>query len=137
MVGHIDLDWFCLGCHCDSIQRSRTTATRKQEGGTRAGDRRKRTATVCKTGGAATEIADALKKRGFIVPKEEILVDKGPNTTEVRYFRESEKAMAGEIFELLRGHLDIKNAKLAYIPGYEASKAIRPNHYEIWLSKSS
>ena len=84
----------------------------------------------------ALKIADALKKGGFIVPKEDILVDKGPTATEVRYFRESEKPLAEDIFNLLRANVDIKNAKIMYIPGYETSKAIRPKHYEIWLSKS-
>jgi chromosome segregation ATPase len=85
----------------------------------------------------ALKIADALKKRGFIVPKEEILVDKGPTATEVRYFRESEKPIAEEIFKLLHEILNMKNTKLAYIPGYEASKAISLKHYEIWLSNGS
>ena len=84
----------------------------------------------------AHKLAAALKDRGFVVPKEEILVDKGPNATEVRYFRESEKHMAAEIFAILTKHLGAENARLSYIRGYEDSKAIRPKHYEIWLSKS-
>lgn len=84
----------------------------------------------------ALKIGNALKKNGFIVPKEEILVDKGPAVTEVRYFRESEKALAEDISRLLREDLKLHGTRLSYIPGYETSKAIRPKHYEIWLSKS-
>lgn len=83
------------------------------------------------------KIAKALKEKGYVVPKEEILVDKGPNNTQVRYFREGEKGVASDIQKLLVEKFAIASAELTYIRGYETSTAIKPKTFEIWLSRVS
>jgi len=79
------------------------------------------------------QIAEKLKEKGYEVPKEEILVDKGPKNTQIRYFRKNEEKEANEILKTLREKLNIDDTKLTYFSEYETSKAIRPRHYEIWL----
>lgn len=79
-------------------------------------------------------IRGALEEEGFVVPKEEIIVDQGPSKNQVRYFRQTEKSEAEEIKTVLRDRLGIDDVVLSYLPGYETSRAIRPRHYEIWLA---
>jgi hypothetical protein len=83
----------------------------------------------------AKQIENKLGEKGLIVPGIE-RVNKGPTTTELRYFRKSEETEVNEIVKLLH-QLSITDAKSQYIAGYEDSSSIRPQHYELWFSLSS
>ncbi len=82
---------------------------------------------------AAQEIADALRKKNFIVPKEEILVDRAPSTSQVRIFRKRDREEGESIAGLLRA-AGVESVEVTYIGGYEDSTALKPGHFEIWLS---
>ncbi len=81
----------------------------------------------------AVEISRLLKNGGFSVPGIQIL-SKGPNTSELRYFRKREEEYAKTALELLQGFVEIE---LAYVPGYESSTKIRDRHFEIWFSNDA
>ena len=83
----------------------------------------------------AKQIENKLGEKGLIVPGIE-RVNKGPTTTELRYFRKSEETEVNEIVKLLQ-QLSITDAKAQYIAGYEDSSSIRPRHYELWFSLNS
>jgi hypothetical protein len=85
---------------------------------------------------AAQHIAAQLKKKGYRFPKAEILVEKGPQQTQVRYFRKTEASEAVAITTLLT-QVQRQQATTSYIRGYEDSPLIQPRHYEIWLSPNS
>ena len=85
----------------------------------------------------ANEIRDRLIAGGILVlgiqyvPKAA-----GLTKTDVRYYRKADEPEAQKIVDLL------KNAGAApippkYLPGYEDSTTIRPNHYEVWLANGS
>lgn len=85
----------------------------------------------------AAEVTRALEAAGFVVPGVERLVDVGPDTSELRYFRRSEAAVAdaARAAEVLRGvGLELQPK---FVPGYEESKAIRARHYELWLARDA
>lgn len=81
---------------------------------------------------ARRTLSPMLERAGFVVPSPEILPT-GPSSTEVRYFRPQEREGAEKIVRLLR-QAGIPNAQVKYVAGYEASKRIRQNHYELWLA---
>ena len=81
----------------------------------------------------AAEIVNLLTSGGFSVPGVQVL-SKGPNISELRYFRKREEEYAKAAMELIKDNVEIK---LRYIPGYEASTKIRDRHFEIWLSKEA
>lgn len=84
----------------------------------------------------AKVILDKLEKKGLNMPGIE-LVNVGPTSqTEVRYFRKSEEAEASEIANFLR-ELNVSDAVVKYVPGFESSTALRSRHYEIWFSPDS
>ena len=84
-----------------------------------------------------TQITHELKTAGFDVPKAEILVDKGPKFTEVRFFHKTELEEATGIARILNKELKQSDVKPKYIPGYESSKLVRPRQYEIWFGPDS
>ena len=80
----------------------------------------------------AKNIALKLQESGYIIPGIERLVDKGPKTSQLRYFRKSEAKIAEEIVENLKTYgVEVKSK---YISGYETSPLIRPGHFEIWFA---
>ena len=81
---------------------------------------------------AAKRLAGTLSENSFGVPGIERL-DKGPTTSELRYFRRKEKDEAEAIAALIRekGSIPIS---VTYVPGYELSTGIRPRHYEAWFA---
>jgi hypothetical protein len=81
----------------------------------------------------AQHITAQMKKKGYVFPKAEILVEKGPQQTQVRYFRRTEASEAASITALLT-QVHRQQATTSYIRGYEDSPLIRSRHYEIWLS---
>jgi len=81
----------------------------------------------------ATEISSILTGGGFSVPGIQVL-SKGPNETELRYFRKREEEYAKAAMELVKDNVKIK---LVYVPGYEASTDIRERHFEIWFSEKA
>jgi hypothetical protein len=79
----------------------------------------------------ADSLRATFQSQGFITPKFEEVGSKSPDQTEVRYFNESDQAVAAQI-----------NDKLKEL-GYKVSdKAKRPKltaklgHFEIWLAKN-
>lgn len=82
------------------------------------------------------QIAENLKEKGYDVPGIEIMVDKGPRNTQVRYFRNSEENEAAEFVDILK-ELGVKDVKIQYIKGYEISPVVRRRNYEIWFGHSS
>lgn len=81
---------------------------------------------------AARKIELKLEEKELNVPGIEKL-DTGPNTSELRFFRKSEADEVNGIVQLLRA-LNVSDIEAKYIPGYENSTAMRPRHYELWLS---
>ncbi len=81
---------------------------------------------------AARSVAEKLRKEGLIVPGIERLVDVGPSSSELRYFRKGDEAEANRIVESLRAQG--VNVNLKYISGYETSQAIQAKHYELWFA---
>ena len=80
----------------------------------------------------ATTARSAIRAAGQVVPGIEN-VGTGPNATELRYFVQSEAALAGTISDELKA-AGIQ-APAVYASGFDTSK-IRPNHFELWLGKS-
>jgi len=79
----------------------------------------------------SASVAEKLKAGGFVVPGIERLVDRGPPSAQLRYFRKSEEPEAKRIVDLLKsGGVDVSPR---YVAGYEASDKIRPGHYELWF----
>lgn len=77
-------------------------------------------------------VAAKLEQAGFVVPGIERLVDRGPDSSQVRYFRKSEESGARRIADILKAAgVDVR---LAYVGGYEESDKIRPGHYELWFA---
>ena len=84
---------------------------------------------------AARQISNELEEKDLNVPGIE-RVDSGPNTTELRYFRQNEATEVNGLVDLLHS-LNVPDAQSKYIPGYENSKAMRLRHYELWFSPSA
>lgn len=80
---------------------------------------------------AAQDISTQLQKRGFVVEGIENVKGRGPTDTELRCFRQSDVAQAKEIVKVL-GEMGAK-AKWIIVPGFENSKLVRPNQYELWF----
>jgi hypothetical protein len=81
----------------------------------------------------AQQIEKALEAKKFVVPGIQRLRT-GPTTgAQVRFFREDERNGANQIVGILRDS-QVRGAEAKYIPGYEQSTKIRPNHYEIWFA---
>ena len=81
----------------------------------------------------AHEISNILRGGGFTVPGIQVL-SKGPNKSELRYFRKREEEFALAALALLPAVLDVD---LVYVPGYEASNQIRERHFELWLAEGA
>jgi hypothetical protein len=73
-----------------------------------------------------------LRKAGFVTPRPEVLA-LGPATTEVRYFRTAEQDGAREVVRVL-GEAGVPGVQARYVQGFEDSKRIRENHFEVWLA---
>jgi hypothetical protein len=58
----------------------------------------------------------------------------GPKESEIRHFRKRELEFAQAAADLVKDTIELK---IKYIPGYEASTAIRDRHLEIWISKQA
>lgn len=84
---------------------------------------------------AASEVETLLESNGWVVPGIQRVGSTSPSTSQLRYFRDSEKSTAEAIHSALAnaGH----KFSLTYISGYEDSKAIRPMHFEIWFASKS
>lgn len=79
----------------------------------------------------AMAIAEALVASDVLVPPIEVK-EKGPSTSQLRYFKRGEREEAEHLASVIRGLQPDTVGQ--YVPGYEASTAIRPRHYELWLS---
>lgn len=84
---------------------------------------------------AVRPVAEALRQQGFVVPGIQILVDSGPNQTQVRYFHPTGEAEAQKILDQLTAS-GVKNVapKPNLIPG---QLEIRQRQYEIWFAPDS
>ncbi len=81
---------------------------------------------------AATEVEKLLESQGWVVPGIERMGSKLPRSSQLRYFKASEKEPAEKIHKVLAdaGY----DMSLNYINGYEESESIRPMHFEIWFA---
>lgn len=84
--------------------------------------------------GAAEQTAMNLRSDDVAVPGIELRPN-SPRKTEVRYFKSAEHSEAEELANIIRKIWPDASAK--YIAGYESSTAIRPRHYELWISAAS
>ena len=82
--------------------------------------------------GRAREIADTLRDGGFSVPPTQVL-ETGPSANELRFFRQAERAKAEEIARAVDKAGD-ESTRVAYLAGFENSRTIRENHFELWLA---
>ena len=80
----------------------------------------------------ASRIADALKAANVLVPGIELR--KGPPIAEFRYFRTAEREEAERVASTIAALAP--GVVTRYVPGYEQSSGIRPNHFELWLAAS-
>lgn len=80
----------------------------------------------------AQKVGEELRHNSFSVPSIEFLVDGGPQSSQLRYFRKSEEEQAEHIVEILKS-TDV-DVKIQYIGGYENSTIIQPQHYELWFA---
>ena len=80
----------------------------------------------------ALQIANQLNNDGYIIPGIVRLVESGPASNQLRYFRKSEESEAKKIVMSLESiGIDVV---LQYIGGHENSPVIRPQHYELWFA---
>ena len=86
--------------------------------------------------GADTTKLNALKRAltqaGFDVPREQIL-DTGPTSDELRYFRKDDRAVAEKAIHVLKQAGNVA-AGLEYVSGLEESRTVRRQHLELWLA---
>jgi hypothetical protein len=86
--------------------------------------------------GADTAKLDTLKRAlaqaGFDVPKEQVL-DTGPTSNELRYFRNDDRAAAEKAVRVLQQAADVV-AHMEYVSGLEESRTVRRQHLELWLA---
>jgi hypothetical protein len=81
----------------------------------------------------AIEIGFKLEDAGFSAPGIERLVEIGPNTNQLRFFRKAEVDEAAKIVGFLSS-IGIETELVDLSAKYETSSAIRPRHYELWFS---
>jgi hypothetical protein len=74
----------------------------------------------------------ALAQAGFDVPKEQVL-DTGPTSNELRYFRKNDRAAAEKAVTVLKQAADVV-AHVEYVSGLEESRTVRRPHLELWLA---
>lgn len=80
----------------------------------------------------AHSVGEKLRAAGFVVPGIERLVDRGPSSSQLRYFRTEEEAEAKRIVQTLR-EVGVE-VEARYVRGYEDSDTIRARHYELWFA---
>ncbi|WP_343596907.1 hypothetical protein [Pseudomonas sp.] len=83
---------------------------------------------------AADKTAVVLRSDAVAVPGVELRANT-PRKTEVRYFKLSERAEAEGLASAIR--INWPDTITKYIAGFENSTAIRPRHYELWISASA
>ena len=79
----------------------------------------------------ALAISDKLRNYGYFFPKFVRVVDEGPEYTQLRYFKNSEKSAGEQIVASLK-EMGIP-VRLQYISGFEESTAIQSLHFELWF----
>lgn len=80
----------------------------------------------------AQSLEKGLETHGFVMPGIENVGRRAPDSSQLRYFRESEGPEAYAIVKVLT-ELGVEVTP-QYIRGHENSTAIRPRHYELWLA---
>ncbi len=84
---------------------------------------------------AAKQVADTLRQKGYIVPGIQILVETGPDETQVRYFHAADESGAQTIVgELTAAGVKNVAVKPNFIAGHDD---IRQRQYEIWFAPNS
>jgi Tfp pilus assembly protein PilE len=81
----------------------------------------------------ARQIANKLQASGFIVPGIEIVGERAPRSTQLRYFREGDDESAD--VKTILGLLRSENVKVDsdFNQRYAVANKIRPRHYELWF----
>ena len=80
----------------------------------------------------ALQVANKLKNEGYIIPGVVRVVESGPTSNQLRYFKKSEESEAKRIVMSL-GSVGL-DVVLQYISGYENSPVIQSQHYELWFA---
>ncbi|WP_419735937.1 hypothetical protein [Pseudomonas sp. COR18] len=83
---------------------------------------------------AAEQTAVALRSDAVAVPGVELRANT-PRKTEIRYFMLSERAEAEGLASAIR--MNWPDTIIQYVAGFENSTAIRPRHYELWISANA
>lgn len=81
----------------------------------------------------AKDIQKQIQDKGFVVPGIENISKKngqGPKITEIRYYKDQEKAEAQQLVNLLK---NIKDLQVTDSP-IQVKGNTRPRHYEIWIN---
>jgi hypothetical protein len=82
----------------------------------------------------AQVIRKALQDAGYIVLGiEYVPTARGLETTDVRFYHAAEKGEAEKIAKLLKNAGE-PTVSPKYLPQYETSTRVRPNHFEVWLA---
>ncbi len=84
---------------------------------------------------AARPVANTFRQNGYIVPGIQILVETGPDETQVRYFHPADESEAQKVLDQLAAS-GVKNMapKPNLIPGHND---LRQRQYEIWFAPNS
>jgi hypothetical protein len=81
---------------------------------------------------AARRVTQLLETAQWVVPGIQRVGTRSPKVSQLRYFKQTEQPEAEQIATVLKkGGYEVS---LAYIAGYEDSKAIRPMHFELWFA---
>ena len=80
----------------------------------------------------ALVVSEKLKNYGYFFPNFVRVVNEGPEHTQPRYFKNSEKSSAEKIVASLK-EVGVP-VRLQYISGFEESTVTQPLHFELWFA---
>lgn len=86
---------------------------------------------------AANKIKEQLKGQGFLVPDIEIVGEKSPSSSQIRYYRQEDSDLANQVKSIIAGagvKLSGESLQLKFISLVNSSAKIRPKHIEVWFS---
>jgi hypothetical protein len=74
--------------------------------------------------------AALLRGAGVVVPKPELVLDKGPARTQLRYFHDADAEEARRLAQLFKGPFS-REPTIVAVRGYDL---VPPRQFELWLS---
>lgn len=81
----------------------------------------------------AQQFQNLLIDNNFLVPAIENVSGIKLSSTQIRYFRPTDDALASQVTQLLKNN-GIGNVRTQYISGYEDSATVRPKQLELWFA---